>query len=289
MNNISRSESEIIQEWHSDNMMVSVVCNTYNHEKFIGEAIQSFLMQETSFPFEILIHDDASTDNTANIIRGYESKYPRLVKAVYQKENQYSKGVKPTTEIQIPRSKGQFIAMCEGDDYWISPQKLQKQVEFLESNKDYSLCSTYSIDDIEFQGDEKDLKFLEYTQDDFILGKKFQTRTCTVLYRKPNYNFQDVYGKYNAVSSGDTFFKILLTKNGNKAAVLPFVGAYYRRHSGGIWSSLSTVNLLRKKVNNNSVFVKYCLDTKNYYLASVLAYRVIRDQIKLIILKLIKK
>lgn len=121
------------------NIQVSIHCLTYNHEKFIAEAIQSFLMQKTNFEFEILIHDDASTDRTPEIIMEYELKYPNLIKPILQVENQYSKGNSVNT-INLNRAKGKYIAVCEGDDYWTDPYKLQKQVDYMEKNIDCSLC-----------------------------------------------------------------------------------------------------------------------------------------------------
>lgn len=119
---------------------VSICCITYNHAKYINDTINGFLMQKTNFPIEILIHDDASTDGTADIIKGYEKKFPDVVKTIYQKENQYSQGRPISLVYQFPRARGKYIAICEGDDYWTDPLKLQKQVEFLESNLDCSLC-----------------------------------------------------------------------------------------------------------------------------------------------------
>lgn len=119
--------------------MVSVVCIAYNQEKYIADAIDSFLMQKTDFAYEILIHDDASTDDTANIIRKYESKYPDLIKAIYQEVNQYSQG-KHVGLFCYEIAKGKYIAVCEGDDFWTDPNKLQKQVDYMESHPDCSLC-----------------------------------------------------------------------------------------------------------------------------------------------------
>lgn len=120
-------------------LMVSICCITYNHEKYIAEAIESFLMQKTSFKFEILIHDDASTDDTAKIIKKYEEKYPDIIKPIYQTENQYSQGKKVSSN-NYDRAKGKYIALCEGDDYWTDPYKLQKQVDYMEKNKDCGGC-----------------------------------------------------------------------------------------------------------------------------------------------------
>lgn len=129
----------------SQNMMVSVICNTYNHGPYVRDALEGFVMQQTSFPFEVLVHDDASTDNTADIIREYEAKYPEIIKPIYQTENQYSQKVRIDRTFQIPRITGKYVAVCEGDDYWTDPMKLQKQVDFLESHPDYSLCACSTV------------------------------------------------------------------------------------------------------------------------------------------------
>jgi len=122
--------------------LVSICCLTYNHGVYIRDAIEGFLIQKTTFPFEILIHDDASIDNTAQIIREYELQYPHLIFPIYQKENQYSKGRRLTLRFNVTRARGKYIALCEGDDYWTDPYKLQKQVDFLETNPEYGLCYT---------------------------------------------------------------------------------------------------------------------------------------------------
>lgn len=122
-------------------VLVSIVCNAYNHEKYIAQTLEGFIMQVTDFPFEILVHDDASTDNTANIIREYEEKYPHLIKPVYQTENQYSKKLSVSREFQYPRVQGKYIAFCEGDDYWTDSAKLQKQVDALEKHPEADMCA----------------------------------------------------------------------------------------------------------------------------------------------------
>ncbi|MFH0726844.1 MAG: glycosyltransferase [Pseudomonadota bacterium] len=114
--------------------LVSISCITFNHEGYIAQAIDSFLMQKTIFPIEILIHDDASTDNTSNIIKEYETKYPEILKPIYETVNQWSKGKRGSAVFNFPRVRGKYIALCEGDDYWTDPYKLQKQVGFLEDN-----------------------------------------------------------------------------------------------------------------------------------------------------------
>jgi len=130
---VLRSEHEILSRWSSlDPPLVSVICITYNHEKYIRDAIEGCLIQDTDFPFEVIIHDDASTDGTTAIVRAYAERYPSIIKPIYQTENQYSQGNKPIT-FWLPRVRGQYIALCEGDDYWHDPSKLQKQVDILET------------------------------------------------------------------------------------------------------------------------------------------------------------
>ena len=124
---------------------VSIICNTYNHEAYIQKALESFVMQKTNFAFEVLIHDDASTDKTADIIREYEEKYPDIIKPIYQTENQYSKGVNISNVYQYSRAKGKYFAFCEGDDYWIDPCKLQKQFDAMEQHPELDMCAHAAI------------------------------------------------------------------------------------------------------------------------------------------------
>ena len=119
---------------------VSICCITYNHAPYIRSALDGFLMQKTDFTYEILIHDDASTDGTADIIREYTARYPDIIKPILREENQYSKGISNISIFNFPRARGEYIAMCEGDDYWTDPHKLQKQVDYLRANPDCSLC-----------------------------------------------------------------------------------------------------------------------------------------------------
>jgi len=125
----------------SSDIMVSIVCDAYNHEKYIADALNGFLMQKTNFAFEILVHDDASTDRTAEIIRDHEKRYPDLIKPIYETENQYSKHDGSLARIQFGRVKGKYTAICEGDDYWTDPLKLQKQFDAMERNPQVDMCA----------------------------------------------------------------------------------------------------------------------------------------------------
>jgi glycosyltransferase involved in cell wall biosynthesis len=173
-----------------DNILVSIICNTYNHENYIADAIEGFLMQKTDFHYEILIHDDASTDKTADIIREYEKRHPDLIKPIYQTENQYSRGVK-VSRFSRERAIGKYIAVCEGDDYWIDPQKLQKQVDYMETNDRCTLCfhSAELVD--------KDKVYLDtlcpYTYDrcctvEDVLCRELNYPTASMMYLKEAYD-----------------------------------------------------------------------------------------------------
>ena len=125
--------------------MVSVCCLAYNHEPYIRDCLEGFVKQKTDFKYEVLIHDDASTDKTAEIIREYEDKYPELIKPIYQTENQWSKGVPLTNTFLYARANGKYYAICEGDDYWCDENKLQKQFDFMQAHPEYSACVHNSI------------------------------------------------------------------------------------------------------------------------------------------------
>ena len=136
------TEAEIMNTWKNNNVVVSIDTLSYNHAKYISQCLDGLLKQRTNFAFEILVCDDASTDDTAKLIHEYEEKYPNIVVPLYQIENKYSKGIKMSATYQFPRAKGKYIAICEGDDYWIDENKLQMQVDFLENNPEYGMCYT---------------------------------------------------------------------------------------------------------------------------------------------------
>lgn len=115
-------------------VLVSVRCLVYNQEKYIRQCLEGIVMQRTSFPFEAIVHDDASTDGTAEIIKDFAQKYPQIIKPILETENQYSKHDGSIRRIMNAACKGKYIAYCEGDDYWTDPGKLQKQVDILEAD-----------------------------------------------------------------------------------------------------------------------------------------------------------
>jgi len=214
-------------------IIVSICCATYNHQKYIRDAIEGFLMQKTTFPFEILIHDDASTDGTADIIREYEAKYPDIIKPIYQTENQYSKGINPYIAFVYPRAQGKYIALCEGDDYWIDPLKMQKQVDFLEANPEFSMCFHNAM--LVYEGREdlnkpfKKIETREYTGEEIL--KEWTIPTASVIFRmdayKPVHHPDFMYG--------DIILFLSLAENGKIWGMYEIMGAY-RKHEGSMTS-----------------------------------------------------
>lgn len=216
--------------------LVSICCITYNHEKYISEAIESFLMQETDFSFEILVHDDASTDNTASIVREYAEKYPDIIKPIFQKENQFSKGVEIDYKFNFSRAKGKYIALCEGDDYWTDPKKLQIQVAFLEENLDYVITYTAveafdenGIIDTYIGGALKDLSEEE-------LKRAAPINTLTTCFRNLIKKFPP---EFSIAKVTDLTIWSLLGAYGKGKFISEIKPSSYRVHDGGIFSKKS--------------------------------------------------
>lgn len=217
--------------------LVSICCLTYNHAEYLRQCLDGFLMQKINFSYEILIHDDASTDNTPDIIKKYEIDYPDCIRAMYQNENQFSKGVSPTRAHQLRRVRGKYIAFCEGDDYWTDPCKLQKQVDFLENNPSYSGCHTlYNIVTMENKilHYEKGVK-REFSHLDVL--EKGCPKTLTLMIRTASRQFTDNLDgvNYSKIKNGDQFLCALITLNG-PIGFLNYVTGNYRDGSG-FWSS----------------------------------------------------
>ena len=124
-------------------IVVAIYCIAFNHEDYIRECLDGFVMQKTDFRFVAIVHDDASTDRTAAIIKEYEKNFPEIIKSIYEDENQYSKhdgSIEKIMNNAMIATGAEYVALCEGDDYWTDPYKLQKQVDFMRENKQYSAC-----------------------------------------------------------------------------------------------------------------------------------------------------
>ena len=166
---------------------VSVLCATYNHEEYLRQTLDSFVNQKTDFPFEVLVNDDASTYSTGDIIREYAAKYPEIIRPFYQKENLYSRRINLYDVVFFPACRGEYIAVCEGDDYWNDPEKLQLQVNWLDAHPEYSACVHNSIgrftdqpDKVLFAQDgDRDIPFEQVVQ-----GMSHAYHTSSILARR---------------------------------------------------------------------------------------------------------
>ena len=227
------------QEWPDDVLpLVHTRTMTFMHEKFIRECIDGILMQKTTFPVRVLIHDDASTDDTANIVREYGKKYPRLIQAYYQTENSYSKKDKYERRAEFHKWRiGKYEALCEGDDYWTDSLKLQKQVDFLESHPEYSLCGHNTK--IVYENDGGRVEYFrphrskqtktELDMDDMIVDfHSFHTSSfmfrCSML-ETPQW--------FSKCRSGDIALSHMLASKG-PVYYIDEVMSVYRTHDGGI-------------------------------------------------------
>jgi len=247
------AESVIMRNWdRSGDPVVSICCNAYNHVGFISDAINGFLSQATNFPFEVLVHDDASTDGTQEVIRGLEKKYPKIIKPIYQDTNQYSKGKRITLSFNYPRAKGNYIAFCEGDDYWTDTNKLQIQVDYLEGNKHCSFCGHgFAVKNQLTSGRLR--RSWKYSEGDYgfkdILHWHF--KTPTLMFRKNvlTEHFYEIYSR--APASADFLFQLYLAANG-KGHYIDRTMAVYRQHNGGV--SRRKDDLLERLEHRRSIY-----------------------------------
>lgn len=209
-------------------VMVTVRCLAYNHEPYIRQCLEGFVMQKTDFDFEVIVHDDASTDGTAAIIREYAEKYPNIIKPFFETENQYSKHNGVIGKIMRENTHGKYIALCEGDDYWIDPLKLQKQVDFLESHPDYGLIYTQAK---VLQG-KKYVQIVGSEVKDFrdllLGGNRIPTlTTCFVRELQKEYIYQVVEKWHKAWKMGDYPLWLFLSHR-TKIKYLEDVTSVYR-------------------------------------------------------------
>ena len=220
--------------------LVSICSLTYNHAPFIRQCLDGFLMQQCNFPIEIIINDDCSTDGTTEIIREYAEKYPDEIFPIFHEENLYSQGIRGfEQQFVFPKARGKYIALCEGDDYWTDPLKLQKQVDFLESHPDYSMCfhgaleikeDGMSIESAHFDN----LEEREYAREEII--KHWLVPTASALFR------QDVLAhipQNKRFTVGDNVVFITCSYHGKLYGMKENM-CVYRRQSGG-WSAQSTL------------------------------------------------
>ncbi|MEY8673100.1 glycosyltransferase [Francisella philomiragia] len=263
-------QSEIVSKWKSNNVLLSICCITYNHEKFIAEALDSFLIQETNFAYEIVIGEDCSSDNTLEIINQYKQKYSNIIKLV---TDEYNVGVSENLKRTLAKCRGNYIAYCEGDDYWTDPHKLQKQVDFLENNFEYVICYTgvkaisengSSIDDY-VGGAECDLASIE-----MLRGAPINT--LTTVFRNVIKEFPP---EFNFTMIADMFIWSLLSEYGQGKYLDGVSPSVHRRHGGGVHSLVGEKHRSLMNLTLFSSLLKYhyskgCSDDlKNYFLSKI--------------------
>lgn len=241
--------------------LVSISCITYNHDPYIRQCLEGILMQECDFEYEILIHDDASTDGTSDIIREYQGKYPEIIKPIIQTQNQWSQGIRGMMpRFNFPRAKGKYIALCEGDDYWTDPFKLQKQVDFLEANPEFSFCfhDTYQLNQ---KTGEKYLRIGNRSIDEIVDLKSVIIQnnfpTASLLFKTSSYKPQlNILSKS---SKGDYVLVVRLAEKG-LGKYLPRVMSVYRLHGGGVWSMKDTSYKLHEDLKFYNYLYEYFND-----------------------------
>jgi len=219
------------------NPLVSVCCVTYNHMRYIVQAIESFLNQKTNFPFEVIIHDDASSDGTSDVIREYADKRPDLIKPIFQTENQYSRSRAISARFVWPKCRGKYIALCEGDDYWTDPLKLQKQVDFLERNDAYSMCF-HEADVLDNGVKTRNNDFRRdrtFTIQDMARRNIGRIVTASCVFRNRTNTFPVWYAQLRSLDWG----LHMINAEYGKVYFMDEVMAVYRIHEGGVWSHRS--------------------------------------------------
>lgn len=260
------------------NAFVSICLITYNHEKFIIEALEGIYAQVSKFPIEVVIGDDCSNDNTSYLIKDFISN--KQLTNFYYHSRKKNLGMIGNWVTTIHECKGKYIALLEGDDYWTDPYKLQKQVDFLEANPDYVLCSANA--NVDNYSDEPFRKtYCGFVQDRSFTNEEILTEfyapTLSILFRNWLIIFPDWF--FN-VMSGDTFLYLLLSEHG-KFFYQNYVCGIYRHHNSGIsylndkllWH-INTIYHLRlfKKglIKNTKHFSQYIFHNQTLYLEDLL-------------------
>ncbi|MCV9926870.1 glycosyltransferase [Flavobacterium sp. LS1R49] len=236
-------------------MFVSVVMITYNHSPYIKQAIESILSQVTDFDFELIISNDNSTDNTDAIIKETLANNPNGHKAKYF-NNETNLGMMPNSISALNKATGKYIALCEGDDYWCDDQKLSLQVEFLESNPDFSICfhNVYLLSDTELKEDNRKKKIPEVTtiKD---LAKNNYIHTPSVVYR--NNLFKELPKYFSETPVGDYFLHMLNAQFG-KIKYMDKIMSVYRVHNTSYWSS-------KKDAEQRIIMINFLNTLKTYF------------------------
>lgn len=276
---IEINENDIISHWNIEKYpipFISIQCNTYNHAHYISDALDSFLSQKTVFPFEIVVHDDASTDHTQDIIKEYAMKYPNIIHPVLERENQFSKGIAHFHSVVYPLMKGKYTAMCEGDDYWTDDHKLQMEVSYLEKHPDCSLVFTaaeYSEQDIIVRNDRHYNNECDIEAEEIISGGGDYCATASLCFPT---KLIFIHPKYRLMADiGDYPMQIMLALHG-AVHYFPEITCCYRVNSESSWSKsqISDDNKQTKHWKTEISWLKELdVETKNKF-SEAISYRI---------------
>lgn len=248
---IGKTESEIMKKWkESSTPYVSIALFAYNHENYIAEALDSFLMQVTDFPFEVVFHDDASTDDTSKILQEYMKKYPNIIRGILRKENQHSQG-KSIVLMLLNEVSSKFIAFCDGDDYWIDSDKLQVQIDMMEMHPDCYMSFHAAEARINDNDHGKIIaRYAEsnkiFSTSEVISGGGELCPTASIIIRKEAASLIVESEMLELAPTGDYFIQIFASLHGG-ALYIDKVMSVYRQEVTGSWSS-SMKNLEQKKI-----------------------------------------
>ena len=251
-----------------NNVLVAIKCLVYNHEPYIRECLEGFVMQKTNFKFVAVVHDDASTDDTASIIKEYAEKYPEIIKPIFEKENQYSKKDGSLRRIMtdaIDATRAKYVAMCEGDDYWIDPYKLQKQVDFMEENICVVACchNAFQV----FENERRLFVNVNNASHYIVLEEmlcRWQIPTASLLYRREILKGKEcLLGKY---VNGDYALELTLLSCG-RFYYDDSIMSVYRMHADSV-----SANLNKRQTMMYSQIIKLLDDAKRLYMENDYKY-----------------
>lgn len=261
-----KTEEEITKHWkYTDKIYTSVICITFNQDIYIRNAIDGFLAQVTEYKFEIIIHDDASTDNTKEILKEYQQRYPSLIKLILQDTNQFSINCHIPSLHALAKAGGEYIAVCEGDDYWIDSQKLSDQTKFLIENPKYSLhvydCYEErdgAVDLLSSKLSRLSIKPGDHSSSD--LKTNFLLLPLTSCFVN---DFDLPFPQYfNKSINGDGLFCVLLSNKGGAYVDSTKKVGVYRLHDGGVWSLKPREDKFYETLHTKLVHARYFTEDK---------------------------
>lgn len=236
----------------NNEITVSVICTAYNHEKYIRKCLDGFIMQKTNYKFEVLVHDDASTDKTPEIIREYQNKYPDIIKPIYQTVNCYSQGIDIIKDIIFPNVNGKFVALCEGDDCWVDPLKLQEQYDLLNENETIHACY-HNVQHISEKGELLNTYFPKSRINSGMLTSKMLLTNyfhlCSLFIRTSDFNSL-IHERFAKLSLATDGIMLRFLANLGYVYYIDKVMSYYRENSINSWT---------ERIRNDSEYKLQCI------------------------------